>query len=149
MEVIVFITKFDVMKTKYCKKCDKDVDVGDFHKNPTKKDGLQSMCKLCRKKYHRQHYLNNIEKYKLKAQELRIFLKSLVNRYKQIIGCKTCPERRYWVLEFHHRDRDDKIDNINIFVTNGNFKALKKEIRKCDVLCSNCHKDLHHHELNS
>jgi hypothetical protein len=134
------------MKKKVCGKCKKEKYLDEFHKNSTKKDGLRSTCKECSKEYHKQHYLNNINKYRTKAQVLRDFLKSFVNRFKQFKGCKICKEKRYWVLEFHHNDRLEKTDTINRFVTNGNFKLLKKEIRKCDVLCSNCHKDLHYNE---
>lgn len=135
------------MKKKVCGKCKKEKYLDEFHKNSTKKDGLRSICKECSKEYHKQHYLNNIEKYKAKSQILRDFLKTFVNRYKQFKSCKICKEKRYWVLEFHHKDRLEKTDTINRFVTNGNFKLLKKEIRKCEVLCSNCHKDLHHKEI--
>ena len=132
------------MEKKICNRCGQEKFLDEFHKNPTKKDGVQSMCKDCRKEYHREHYLKNTIKYKEKAQNLRDFLKELVRRYKQLKGCRICGEKRWWVLELHHRSKEEKDNNINIFVTSSNLKLLKKEIRKCDVLCSNCHKDLHY-----
>lgn len=135
------------MKTKFCNKCKKDKSVDDFHKNPTKKDGLQTMCKECRKEYHKEHYNKNSEKYKQNAKQNRQQIVNFVNRYKQITGCKKCTEKRFWVLEFHHRDKDEKSDDINnIIKFSGSLRLVKEEIRKCDILCSNCHKDFHYNE---
>jgi hypothetical protein len=132
---------------KICNKCKKKKSIDKFHKNSTRKDGLRTICKTCSKEYHREHYLKNIDKYKTKARKRINFLKSFVNRYKQFKKCKNCNEKRYWVLEFHHKDKLEKSDNINKIVLYGNFKLLKEEIRKCEVLCSNCHKDLHHKQM--
>lgn len=132
------------IKKKYCRRCEKDKSVDDFHKNPTKKDGLQTMCKECRKKYHKEHYLKNKKTYKLKAKIYKSNIQNFVNRYKQFKKCKICEEKRFWVLEFHHRDKIEKSDNIGKFINDSNLKLLKKEIRKCDVVCSNCHKDIHY-----
>jgi len=45
-------------------------------------------------------------------------------------------------LEFHHLDTDKKefqISNPNV----KSFEKLKKEVDKCILLCSNCHRELH------
>jgi len=39
------------MKTKTCSKCKETKDVGEFHKNKTRKDGLKVYCKSCIKAY--------------------------------------------------------------------------------------------------
>ena len=45
-------------------------------------------------------------------------------------------------LEFHHRDPKSKSFSISDKRCN-NFADLKKEADKCDLLCSNCHKEFH------
>ena len=37
--------------TKLCSRCQETLPVAEFHKNRTKKDGLHSQCKICRKRY--------------------------------------------------------------------------------------------------
>lgn len=134
------------MKTKFCNKCTTNKSVDDFHKNPTRKDGVQTMCKECRKVYHRKHYEKNIDKYKQNAKKNRISIINFINRYKQFIGCKSCSEKRFWILEFHHRNKEEKLNNINTLRYFGSLRLVKEEMRKCDILCGNCHKDFHYKE---
>lgn len=39
--------------TKHCSKCQEHLSVSEFHKNRTRKSGLQSWCKRCWKRYNR------------------------------------------------------------------------------------------------
>lgn len=50
-------------------------------------------------------------------------------------------EDRWWVLDFHHTSPDEKEGSISNLVDSPN--KLEKELEKCIVLCSNCHRDLH------
>jgi hypothetical protein len=45
-------------------------------------------------------------------------------------------------LEFHHRDPEEK--DFEIGSTRGkSWSSIKAEIDKCDLLCANCHRELH------
>lgn len=46
------------------------------------------------------------------------------------------------VLEFHHRNPDDKDFGIADMRTRS-VETLDEEIAKCDVVCANCHKIIH------
>ena len=70
----------------------------------------------------------------------------IIRRYKSIHGCLECRERRWWVLDFHHIDASDKDDAVTTMINNGSWKKVRVEIKKCVVLCSNCHRDFHHKE---
>lgn len=43
-------------------------------------------------------------------------------------------------MDFDHRDGEQKIGNISLLVNQGSEHALMKEIAKCDLVCSNCHR---------
>ena len=61
--------------------------------------------------------------------------------------CKKCGETRIWVLDFHHDDPSKK-ENMISKLMNSNFPKAKEEAAKCDLLCSNCHRDFHfNHEM--
>ena len=58
--------------------------------------------------------------------------------------CKICGyEKCIASLCFHHRDKTEKE-----FVLSRNFnkswEKIKKEAEKCDLLCANCHTELHY-----
>ncbi len=55
------------METKYCTKCEKDVEIQFFNKNKNKKDGLQDICNPCRKQVQKDWYNKNKEKHKSKV----------------------------------------------------------------------------------
>ena len=44
-------------------------------------------------------------------------------------------------LQFHHRDPSQK--DFQISGTSKAFETLKKEVDKCDLVCSNCHAEIH------
>lgn len=61
--------------------------------------------------------------------------------------CERCGYSKYvGALEFHHRDPTKKDYGI---AENGHTKSwarTKEELDKCIMLCSNCHKEVHHEE---
>jgi transposase len=52
-----------------------------------------------------------------------------------------------WALEFHHRDPNEKDFGISQY-DSLNWDVIRIELDKCDLLCSNCHKEHHHNILN-
>lgn len=132
---------------KNCSTCGLDKPLEEFSKNPSKKDGLNGKCKLCHSIYRKQHYENNRQKYIDKAHVNRIkFRKWFNTEIKEKLVCSLCGEDRYWVLDFHHRNPEEKDSSVSELILSGSKSKVLKEIEKCDVLCSNCHRDLHHQE---
>lgn len=55
--------------------------------------------------------------------------------------CKYCGESDIRCLEFHHRNPKKKKFKISEATGRGlSLKTIVKEIKKCDILCANCHK---------
>jgi len=72
--------------------------------------------------------------------------KTFRRRVKKLIGCQgTLTDKCKWqgdisyvALQFDHREDEDKV--INICRMDGHsIENIKKEMRKCDVVCANCH----------
>lgn len=70
---------------------------------------------------------------------------AFVNDYKQRVGCACCGIKEPIVLQFHHLDSSSKIANIATYVSNPRIplETIEDELKKCVVLCANCHFLLH------
>lgn len=64
-------------------------------------------------------------------------------------GCIKCGySKNIAALEFHHRDANEKEFQLDIRkLSNTSKDKLKVELAKCDLLCSNCHKEEHYTEM--
>lgn len=132
------------METKLCTKCGQVKPISEFGKNKSKKDGLQTHCKECVKLYKQQHYLDNKEYYKEKAKAYKHKCRENLNNFKQDLKCSICGEDRWWVLDFHHINPQEKENNISHLIDSPT--KLQQELQKCIVVCANCHRDLHYKE---
>jgi hypothetical protein len=58
-----------------------------------------------------------------------------------ICGYARCPE----ALHLHHiYKKNNKNESIGLLKRTGSNQELKEELRKCVVLCANCHTEFHH-----
>lgn len=58
-------------------------------------------------------------------------------------GCEECGERDPRVLEYDHKKPKEKHRNVGRLITDGfgwESPTLKREVKKCRILCSNCHR---------
>ena len=67
------------------------------------------------------------------------------NNYKADHGCSQCEESDPICLDFHHVE--EKVRSISELIW-GSFdlETVKEEMKRCVVLCSNCHRKLHGRE---
>jgi hypothetical protein len=130
---------------KHCKKCNTTKHKIDFNKNRTNSDGLQAHCRLCQKKADSASYKKSAIRRAKVAEQGRLAKergKSLVQRYKRMCKCRVCREDEPIALDLHHLDPSTKEDNPSRLY-GYSFKKLKEEVRKCIVLCANCHRKVH------
>ena len=61
--------------------------------------------------------------------------------YKEKKGCADCRQHfPHYVLEFDHMPGFHKIDVVYRVLRNYGEEMAWKEVAKCEVVCSNCHK---------
>jgi len=61
--------------------------------------------------------------------------------------CQLCGYNRYYgSLDFHHKNPSNK--DISISQSSLSFEDLKKELIKCILVCSNCHREIHAHLIS-
>lgn len=96
------------------------------------------------KAYAKRHYQQNKHSYiqsakahNLKAKQRN---KQYILDYKLQHPCLDCGETNPIVLEFDHIS-DNKVDSVvQLALKPCSLNTLIKEIKKCEVVCANCHR---------
>ncbi len=72
--------------------------------------------------------------------EHKKLIKEYVNKLKSE-PCMDCKKKYpYYVMQYDHRVPKRKLYNISEIVNRGmSWGVLKKELKKCDLVCGNCH----------
>lgn len=134
-------------KMKLCSTCKEWKALSEFNKNKTKTDGYQYACKDCEKIYKKEYYLHTKEKQAETRDSIKVRNKEFLKELKSKLKCSVCGEDRPVTLDFHHINPDEKELSVARAVFAGwSIKRIQKEIDKCTVLCSNCHRILHENE---
>lgn len=69
-----------------------------------------------------------------------------INRLK-MAPCKDCGvQYSPWVMTFDHRDPSRKEKNVSQTFCSWSLDHIKREIEKCDLVCSNCHAERTHRQ---
>lgn len=114
------------MEIKYCTKCCENKNIDDFFKKRTEKR-VCSWCKSCLYKVQKQRWTDR------KLQAIALFGNK----------CSICGySKNYAALEFHHLDPTQKeFDWKSLRLKN--WDSIIKELKKCTLLCRNCHAETH------
>lgn len=138
-----------------CQICgNKNIHCLDFHHRPNtnKKDTISNLIRhgyalsivkeeiekcdiICSNCHRTQHYTG---KYMRNKKAI------LVHKIKLINRCSLCNFNKVECLDFHHTN-DNKENGIGFMIRDKNVSMiqLETEIKKCIILCSNCHRTLH------
>lgn len=119
------------METKICSKCKIEKPINEYHKNGFDRLGNQKYrgyCKECANKLESARYW-----------EKRVFVDA------QRDQCAKCGDNRSYVLDFHHKNSEDKDFTIGK-MHKGSLITIQSEIDKCVCLCANCHREFHYLE---
>lgn len=81
-----------------------------------------------------------------KVKEHKANLREQWQEYKATLMCTVCSESHPATLDFHHVVRDPTNRKLGKLLRNGAYKDAYEEIKKCVVLCANCHRKHHHQE---
>ena len=92
------------------------------------------------KEAQRRSYLNNLDKNKDKNKTYRENVRNYVRAQKESGPCVDCQvSYPYYVMEYDHTS-DDKVRTVSWLSSAGTMNQVIEEIKKCDLVCSNCHK---------
>lgn len=133
---------------KKCSKCDLIKPLRDFYRRRTgpRAGEYYEKCRECMKSRGKNYYHQNREKQlelvKIRKEryieERKKFLEEVKNK-----PCLDCGKKYpAWVMDFDHRNGKTKVASISklAFKQFATFERLQEEIEKCDLVCSNCHR---------
>ncbi len=91
----------------------------------------------------RRWYNNHKDKTQSYKKKKRVEIREWIQKYKAEHSCK-CGESRWYCLDFHHTENNKEFD----IASHGrsSWKKIKEEIEKCDIVCSNCHREIHYNQ---
>lgn len=97
------------------------------------------ICDNCRPiQKERQYKRNNKKRRKMQTG---------CTRFKEIISCQKCKYNKCGAcLDFHHPNSGEKEKRLNATLWYQNWEAFRKEMAKCNLLCKNCHGELHYNK---
>lgn len=101
----------------------------------------------CKQKHHYdrvKEQTNTYHSQTIRAYKRKIFLIDFLGG-----SCKMCGyNKNISAMEFHHRDPNVKEGQLDIrTLSNRSMDYIMSEISKCDLLCSNCHREYHNPEM--
>jgi hypothetical protein len=91
----------------------------------------------CSRRHYRKHKADYLARNNAKRHAMRDYLRE--QKRKPCADCKT--RYPYYVMDFDHNDASQKRFELAALVNRLSWKLLKAEIAKCDVVCSNCHRE--------
>jgi transcriptional regulator with XRE-family HTH domain len=115
---------------RICRKCGKSLSPEDFYTNG---GGRRRVCKSC----------GNAESMRRRIANKKAAIEYLGGK------CIKCGySQNLSAIDFHHRDSSEKEALISALLARyGDIDPIKQELDKCVVMCSNCHRALHHPEM--
>lgn len=134
---------------KTCSKCHTSKQVEQFARNITSIDKLNCWCRPCLKEglkiANKKYELTQagITANKRKAKKWRSKRRFYVDYIKRKYGCIYCSENEPCALDFHHKKPEEKNFTISQYRASATLRDFVAEIKKCIVICSNCHRKVH------
>jgi hypothetical protein len=126
---------------KLCPRCGLVKPLGEFSPNRARRDGVQSMCKPCRRIYDHERYARihgrEIDNQPLRSEPGR---KAWLRSLKDGTPCTDCG-RVYppQVMQWDHKPGFEKVGDISADFWDRTREEVLAEIAKCDLVCTNCH----------
>jgi len=104
---------------------------------------LQDVCRECQQQIVNENYAKNTDRRKainrVSASNAREEGREYVYQYLLKNPCVDCGENNPLVLTFDHVRGDKKLGISEMVGRGWSIETIKAEVKKCDVLCFNCH----------
>jgi hypothetical protein len=123
---------------RLCARCGEWKLSSEFHVSRT---GQFSYCRECRNEYDRAYYMTRGRAARLaRSRAYRGRARAWMAALKEGIPCHDCGEVfPVWVMHWDHLPEYEKLDEISVMVGSRTREAILEELKKCELVCGNCH----------
>lgn len=105
-------------------------------------------CKICQREKGRAHYRANHDAYISRNLARSRDVSKEIRTLKESKPCVDCGcYFPYYVMDFDHRPGEKKSFMVSRAVQQRTIATAMREIAKCDLVCSNCHRVRTHKRL--
>lgn len=134
-DAVMYRKRYQRQKPKYCTICEKVIPI-----NIRKKHNSKVCSEKCYKVLHERFLIRR----RYQAECRRKAGVQALYEYKVSKGCSNCGYNKYGgSLDFHHRNPKEKLMRIEAKHWLSKSKAILAELKKCVLLCKNCHYEEH------
>jgi len=125
---------------KRCSKCGLEKPLSDFNLKTAGK--YHADCKQCKSDYHKHYYQTNGVGIRKRVRQTKERKKDHVRHRKESEACVDCGIAfPYYVMDLDHLNGDEKVDHVSrLCADNVALVYILDELKKCDVVCANCHR---------
>lgn len=124
---------------KVCITCNIEKELSEFSiRNDTGK--VRNQCTPCRTRISKLTRKNKPNPDSIKKH--RLLNQKFMKKVKVLKGCYICNIKVPECLDFHHLEQNEK-EFTPSTMSSKSRKVIKKELRKCVVLCANHHRMVH------
>lgn len=135
---------------KRCVRCNIVKDYTEFYSDKSRKDGKTNRCIECDRIKKKVYYIINRSNELQRSKRFKLKLYEWYYELKSECMCCLCGESDPICLDFHHINPKTKIATISSMIKSRTPRLkILEEIKKCIVLCANCHRKTHKDELSA
>ena len=128
----------EVVAFRRCVMCGMWKATSEFHDSRT---GQFSYCRECRRAYDRRYYHERGKKARLARRRTHLMkARAWMAALKGGVPCADCGELfPVWVMHWDRLPGYEKVGNISEMVGSRSRTITIAELRKCELVCGNCH----------
>lgn len=121
-----------------CARCGNWKPTEAFHDSRT---GQFSYCRECRNAYDRAYYAERGRAARLaRRRAARAAARAWMASLKDGVPCADCGETfPVYVMHWDHLPGFEKVDEVSSMVGHRTRAAILEELKKCELVCANCH----------
>ena len=110
---------------------------------------MSSESKESRSAKNSKYYQKNRATIQVNVTNRRLANKTAWLEHKKTLCCVKCGQNHPATLDFHHVIYDSNNRRLSVLARNNAYNKVFEEVKKCIVLCANCHRIHHFDERHS